>query len=86
MLDGSEISDLFGKRTELDEQSIRDRILEIESRVTWLSSELRDPANGSYETCRYSKEILESFEDEKNLLNLTINMLYRRKEAIEKEK
>jgi hypothetical protein len=83
-LTGSAVSDLFGKRAELDEQSIHDRIVELESRITWISSELGDPKNQSPTTCRYSKETLESFEEEKNILELYANVLYRRGRIIEK--
>lgn len=81
---GSAVSDLFGKRAELDEQSIHDRIVEIESRVTWISSELNDPQNQSVKTCRYSQETLETLREEKNLLELMANVLYRREKIIEK--
>ena len=83
-LKGSAVSDLFGTRTELDEKSIHDRIVSIEKRTTWIESELNDPKNQSTDTCRYSKSMLESLEEELKLLQLTAAMLYRRSNIIEK--
>ena len=84
ILQGSEVSDLFGRRAELDENSIRDSIIELESRITWITSELDDPKNQSSETCRYSKDMLESLQDERSLMTLLTNVLYRRAKMIEK--
>lgn len=83
-LTGSEVSDLFGRRSELDSASIRSRILEVESRITWITSELDDPKNQSPKTSRYSNEMLGSLDDEKNVLSLYASILYRRREMIAK--
>lgn len=74
----SKINDIFCKRPDFDQEEIRNRILEFESRSLWISSELNDPENQVLDTCKYSNEMLQSLEDEMNLLNLLANVMYRR--------
>ena len=80
---GTMISDMFGTRPDLDSKSVHDRIVELERRALWISSELGDAANYSTETSKYSSRMLESLEDEKNLLELLANVMYRREKILE---
>lgn len=74
----SKINDLLFQRPDFDQEEIRKRILEFESRSLWISSELNDPENQILDTCKYSSDMLQSLEDEMNLLNLLANVMYRR--------
>lgn len=75
-------SDLLGTRPDLDVGAVHERILEIESRVAWIECEMSDPANHKPETSSYSREMLESLDDERNLLNLLANAMYRRERML----
>ena len=75
---------MLGKKPDLDEKSVHDRILDLESRSLWIDLELGSKENQSFETCAYSKDMLESLEDERNLLALLANVMYRREKLLKK--
>lgn len=81
----SDISDLFGIKPEMDKKSIHDKIVELEHRWTWISVEMRAIENELVDENKYSSEMIESLEEEMNLLNLLTNVLYRRDKIVEKE-
>lgn len=75
---------MMGRKPDLDEKSVHDRILDLESRSLWIDLELGSKENQSLETCAYSKDMLESLEDERNLLLLLANVMYRREKLLRK--
>ena len=75
---------MMGRKPDLDEKSVHDRILDLESRSLWIDLELGSKENQSLETCAYSKDMLESLEDERNLLLLLANVMYRREKLLKK--
>ena len=75
---------MMGRKPDLDEKSVHDRILDLESRSLWIDLELGSKENQSLETCAYSKDMLESLEDERNLLALLANVMYRREKLLKK--
>ena len=79
---GQILNNMLGKKPDLDEKSVHDRILDLESRSLWIDSELESKENQSLETCTYSKDMLESLEDERNLLTLLTNVMYRREKML----
>lgn len=78
------LNSMLGRKPDLDEKAVHDRILELESRSLWIDSELASKENQSFETCAYSKDMLESLEDERNLLLLLANVMYRREKLLRK--
>ena len=76
----------MGSKPDLDEKSVHDRILDLESRSLWIDLELGSKENQSLETCAYSKDMLESREDERNLLVLLANVMYRREKLLKERK
>lgn len=78
------LNSMLGRKPDLDEKAVHDRILELESRSLWIDSELALKENQSLETCAYSKDMLESLEDERNLLLLLANVMYRREKLLRK--
>lgn len=78
------LDSMLGRKPDLDEKAVHDRILELESRSLWIDSELASKENQSLETCVYSKDMLESLEDERNLLLLLANVMYRREKLLRK--
>ena len=83
---GQILRNMLGKKPDLDEKSVHDRILDLESRSLWIDSELGLKENQSLETCAYSKDMLESLEDERNLLLLLANVMYRREKLLKERK
>lgn len=77
---------MLGKKPDLDEKSVHDRILDLENRSLWIDLELGSKENQSLETCTYSKDMLESLEDERNLLALLANVMYRREKLLRERK
>ena len=77
---------MMGRKPDLDEKSVHDRILDLESRSLWIDLELGSKENQSLETCAYSKDMLESLEDERNLLLLLANVMYRREKLLRERK
>lgn len=77
---------MLGRKPDLDEKSVHDRILDLESRSLWIDLELGSKENQSLETCAYSKDMLESLEDERNLLLLLANVMYRREKLLKERK
>jgi hypothetical protein len=77
---------MMGRKPDLDEKSVHDRILDLESRSLWIDLELGSKENQSLETCAYSKDMLESLEDERNLLLLLANVMYRREKLLKERK
>ena len=75
---------MMGRKPDLDEKSVHDRILDLENRSLWIDLELGSKENQSLETCAYSKDMLESLEDERNLLALLANVMYRREKLLKK--
>ena len=78
------LDSMLGRKPDLDEKAVHDRILELESRSLWIDFELSSKENQSLETCAYSKDMLESLEDERNLLLLLANVMYRREKLLRK--
>ena len=78
------LDSMLGRKPDLDEKAVHDRILELESRSLWIDFELASKENQSFETCAYSKDMLESLEDERNLLLLLANVMYRREKLLRK--
>ena len=83
---GKILMNMLGKKPDLDEKSVHDRIIDLESRSLWIDSELGSKENQSLETCAYSKDMLESLEDERNLLLLLANVMYRREKLLRERK
>ena len=83
---GEILRNMLGKKPDLDEKSVHDRILDLESRSLWIDLELGSKENQSLETCAYSKDMLESLEDERNLLLLLANVMYRREKLLKERK
>ena len=81
---GEILNNMLGRKPDLDEKSVHDRILDLESRSLWIDLELGSKENQSLETCAYSKDMLESLEDERNLLLLLANVMYRREKLLRK--
>ena len=81
---GQILRNMLGKKPDLDEKSVHDRILDLENRSLWIDLELGSKENQSLETCAYSKDMLESLEDERNLLALLANVMYRREKLLKK--
>lgn len=81
---GQILRNMLGKKPDLDEKSVHDRILDLENRSLWIDLELGSKENQSLETCTYSKDMLESLEDERNLLALLANVMYRREKLLKK--
>ena len=81
---GEILRNMMGRKPDLDEKSVHDRILDLESRSLWIDLELGSKENQSLETCAYSKDMLESLEDERNLLALLANVMYRREKLLKK--
>ena len=81
---GEILMKMMGRKPDLDEKSVHDRILDLESRSLWIDLELGSKENQSLETCAYSKDMLESLEDERNLLLLLANVMYRREKLLRK--
>ena len=81
---GEILRNMMGRKPDLDEKSVHDRILDLESRSLWIDLELGSKENQSLETCAYSKDMLESLEDERNLLLLLANVMYRREKLLRK--
>ena len=81
---GQILRNMLGRKPDLDEKSVHDRILDLESRSLWIDLELGSKENQSLETCAYSKDMLESLEDERNLLLLLANVMYRREKLLRK--
>lgn len=79
---GQILNNMLGKKPDLDEKAVHARILDLESRSLWIDSELGSKENQSLETCTYSKDMLESLEDERNLLVLLANVMYRREKLL----
>ena len=79
---GEILRNMMGRKPDLDEKSVHDRILDLESRSLWIDLELGSKENQSLETCAYSKDMLESLEDERNLLLLLANVMYRREKLL----
>ena len=80
------LNSMLGRKPDLDEKSVHDRILDLESRSLWIDLELGSKENQSLETCAYSKDMLESLEDERNLLLLLANVMYRREKLLKERK
>ena len=78
------LDSMLGRKPDLDEKAVHDRILELESRSLWIDFELSSKEHQSLETCAYSKDMLESLEDERNLLLLLANVMYRREKLLRK--
>ena len=83
---GQILRNMLGKKPDLDEKSVHDRILDLENRSLWIDLELGSKENQSLETCAYSKDMLESLEDERNLLLLLANVMYRREKLLKEHK
>lgn len=83
---GEILMKMMGRKPDLDEKSVHDRILDLESRSLWIDLELGSKENQSLETCAYSKDMLESLEDERNLLLLLANVMYRREKLLKERK
>ena len=83
---GEILRNMLGKKPDLDEKSVHDRILDLENRSLWIDLELGSKENQSLETCAYSKDMLESLEDERNLLLLLANVMYRREKLLKERK
>ena len=83
---GESLIKMMGRKPDLDEKSVHDRILDLESRSLWIDLELGSKENQSLETCAYSKDMLESLEDERNLLLLLANVMYRREKLLKERK
>lgn len=83
---GEILMKMMGRKPDLDEKSVHDRILDLESRSLWIDLELGSKENQSLETCAYSKGMLESLEDERNLLLLLANVMYRREKLLKERK
>ena len=83
---GEILMKMLGRKPDLDEKSVHDRILDLESRSLWIDLELGSKENQSLETCAYSKDMLESLEDERNLLALLANVMYRREKLLKERK
>ena len=83
---GEILMKMLGRKPDLDEKSVHDRILDLESRSLWIDLELGSKENQSLETCAYSKDMLESLEDERNLLLLLANVMYRREKLLKERK
>ena len=83
---GQILRNMLGKKPDLDEKSVHDRILDLENRSLWIDLELGSKENQSLETCAYSKDMLESLEDERNLLALLANVMYRREKLLKERK
>lgn len=83
---GEILNNMLGRKPDLDEKSVHDRILDLESRSLWIDLELGSKENQSLETCAYSKDMLESLEDERNLLLLLANVMYRREKLLKERK
>ena len=83
---GQILRNMMGKKPDLDEKSVHDRILDLENRSLWIDLELESKENQSLETCTYSKDMLESLEDERNLLLLLANVMYRREKLLRERK
>ena len=83
---GQILRNMLGKKPDLDEKSVHDRILDLENRSLWIDLELGSKENQSLETCAYSKDMLESLEDERNLLLLLANVMYRREKLLKERK
>ena len=83
---GEILNKMLGRKPDLDEKSVHDRILDLESRSLWIDLELGSKENQSLETCAYSKDMLESLEDERNLLLLLANVMYRREKLLKERK
>ena len=83
---GQILRNMMGRKPDLDEKSVHDRILDLESRSLWIDLELGSKENQSLETCAYSKDMLESLEDERNLLLLLANVMYRREKLLKERK
>ena len=83
---GEILRNMLGKKPDLDEKSVHDRILDLENRSLWIDLELGSKENQSLETCAYSKDMLESLEDERNLLLLLANVMYRREKLLRERK
>ena len=83
---GQILRNMLGKKPDLDEKSVHDRILDLENRSLWIDLELGSKENQSLETCAYSKDMLESLEDERNLLLLLANVMYRREKLLRERK
>ncbi len=75
---GQILNSILGTKPDLDEDAIHGRIVDIEKRILWIDSELNSKENESLDTCRYSKEMLESLDDERHILSLLANVMYRR--------
>jgi len=73
---------MFGVKPDMDETSIHDRILELEARSLWIAGEMGRKENQSLDTCRHSKEMMESLEDEMHLLDLLSNVMYIRERIV----
>lgn len=80
---GNIVSEVFGIRPDFEKSQIRDRVLELERRVAWLASELLDDGNGFPKSGRYSKEMLDSLDDEMHVLELLANVMRRRQKIVE---
>ena len=83
---GEILMKMLGRKPDLDEKSVHDRILDLESRSLWIDLELGSKENQYLETCAYSKDMLESLEDERNLLLLLANVMYRREKLLKERK
>ena len=65
------LNSMLGRKPDLDEKAVHDRILELESRSLWIDFELASKEN-------------QSLEDERNLLLLLANVMYRREKLLRK--
>ena len=65
------LDSMLGRKPDLDEKAVHDRILELESRSLWIDFELASKEN-------------QSLEDERNLLLLLANVMYRREKLLRK--
>ena len=79
---GQFLNSVLGTQADLDDDAVHARILDFEKRSLWIEAELNDKENQSLETCRHSAEMLESLQDEKNLLELLTNVMYRREKLL----
>ena len=83
---GKILINMLGKKPDLDEKSVHDRIIDLESRSLWIDSELGLKENQSLESGAYSKDMLDSLEDARNLLLLLANVMYRREKLLRERK
>lgn len=76
------LTSIAGIHADLSSSAVHDRIIELESRQLWIDGELSRKENQSFDTCLHSTEMLESLEDERNLIALLTNVMYRREKIL----